>query len=562
MVSISPFGWIRLLRNAKRRVISRKFDYVYLLWPDEYTNRVPKGRPFLQSLVFPLVDFSIERFEFQIKKFAKSTKGKGLIIELPLTFHMPLGLINQIHAILKPLKENGKEIIVLAKMFTSRTYYFASIATKVLLIQGGYFDVRGISRTILFMKNGFDKLGIEFEKVAVSGFKSAFDNFAREDITPEARENIEWLLEAEHTLIADFLKETRNISDYDTLINNAPYTDKDALEHNYIDGIVNADDLPAYLLKDEKKKKVKIIRFGRMHKFLPIEKGLSRSEVIAVIPITGAISDGETTESPVPLPIPIPLVGEEQTGDLPVLRTIRQIAKDPTVVGTILLVDSPGGSSLASETMRAGLANLKKKMPVVAYFNSVSASGGYYISTPADWIVSEPGCITGSIGVLMAKISAKSFVSTNDLHPVTIKKGQRADWSNLYEPFTEEEKKVQQGQVDYSYQCFLELVAENRKKTVDEIKDLAGGRVYLGTQALENGLVDQLGSLQQAKEKVCELAKKKVEKVPLITYHPTKEGQSPLLIKDEKKIMKDLRSRLNILTKTNVWLRDFSMDYK
>ena len=184
MVLFSP---VRRLRNLKRKIINRKFDYVYLYWPEEFVNRVPQPKPFLQRLIFPEVSFSIEEFEEQIKKFVKSSKGKGLILELPLNFFMPLGLINQLHIILQPLKDNNKEIIILSKMYDTRSYYFASIADKMLLVKGGYFDVRGSARSILFMKNGLTKLGIEFEKIAVSGFKSAFDNFSKTDIDPDAR---------------------------------------------------------------------------------------------------------------------------------------------------------------------------------------------------------------------------------------------------------------------------------------------------------------------------------------------------------------------------------------
>ncbi len=559
MVLFSP---IRRLRNTKRKVISRKFDYVYLHWPDEYSNRIPQGRPFLQRLIFPEVSFSLEEFEVQINNFAKSPKGKGLILELPLNFFLPLGLINQIHAILKPLKDNHKEIIIISKFYDSRSYYFSSIADKILLIKNGYFDVRGSSRSIIFMKNGLQKLGIEFEKVAVSGFKSAFDNFAKTNIDPDARKNIEWLLEEESKLIGTALNDSSRISDYATLINNGPYTDKEALDHGYIDGIVNVDDLPSLLLGEESKKKIKIIRFSKMHKFLPIEKSKSMNEVIAVIPIEGAIIDGESINSPVPIPVPIPLVDEEQVGDKSIIRTIRHIAKNPSVIGTILFVDSPGGSSLASETMRAAIENLRKKMPVIAYFNSVSASGGYYISTATDWIVSEPGCITGSIGVLMAKPSIKGFIDKNDLNVVTIKKGDHADWLNLYAPFTEEEKKVNQKLLDSQYQSFLEYVAENRKKTIEEIREIAGGRVYLGTQAKENGLVDELGSLQTAKAKICELKKKKTEKIPLVTFHPPKETNPPIYLKNEREIIKLLQAKYQAYLRTNFWFRDFTMDYK
>jgi protease-4 len=288
------------------------------------------------------------------------------------------------------------------------------------------------------------------------------------------------------------------------------------------------------------------------------------NEVIAIIPVIGGIVDGVNSDSPLPLPVPIPLplVDEQQTGDISIIQTIRNVLKDPTVVGTILFVDSPGGSVFASETIRSALMNLKKKMPLVAYFNSVSASGGYYISTPAQWIVSEPGAITGSIGVFNAKISMKGFIEKQQLNVETIKEGLRADWGNLYEPLSEEERNSSKELVDYHYQHFLSIVAENRNKSVEEIKDFAGGRVYLGTQAIENGLVDELGSLNKAKEKVCELAKKKASKIPLITFHPPKKMIAPLFVKNEKEFINKLVSKYNPYLKSNYWFRDFSMDYK
>lgn len=555
MVWLSP---IRRLRNTKRTVFKKKFDYVYVEFPDHpQPNRRPKPLPFLARMILPTPRFSVEWFETWLTHYGKSKRGKGLVLELPPFVELSLGSMQQLRRSLLDFQATGKEVVFISKSYTTRSYALASMADKVLLLPTGWLDTRGYDRTVTFVRNGLDKLGLQFEKVAISGYKSAGDNFARSDMAPEARENLEWLAREEMLVLEGLVTKGRRLTgdQFTTLVNNSPMLDHQALELGYVDDLTRPEELPEYLGSEDKP--ARFLYFQKLSSALPIPKKTSRKRMVGLITVSGTIVDGESQTRPVPFP-DTPLMPNVQAGDKTVVQLARKVRKNPHYVGAILFVDSPGGSVTASEEMRAALQKLASVKPLVTYFNGVAASGGYYIATASPYIISEPGCVTGSIGVLNGRINWAKLMEDRQLTAVHITEGDHATWGSPDLPMNEDERLHLKKSVEHIYDRFLGYVADARGMTKEAVDRVAGGRVWLGTQALGHGLVDALGSLPDAMAKVCSLANVDPTKTPLVTVQPPSRPTYPPF-GGEKNLVGTYLAQARSLTHSQMWLLDPSL---
>ena len=228
---------------------------------------------------------------------------------------------------------------------------------------------------------------------------------------------------------------------------------------------------------------------------------------VGVIYAGGAIVDGESATPPSDMPIPIPFVGGERLGDITLNQQVRHLMRDPQCGALVLYIDSGGGSATASESMASALAELAKSRPLVVFMGGVAASGGYYIATPAHWIVAQAGTITGSIGVLMGKLVNSDMLKKLRFNAFSYLRGDNADLISGESHFSDAQRDMIRASIDHIYEQFLGRVAESRGKSSDEIDAIGGGRVWTGEQALQNGLVDELGNLRTAIDKARELAK-------------------------------------------------------
>jgi protease-4 len=380
-------------------------------------------------------------------------------------------------------------------------YYVASAADEILLQPGGEVSPIGLLMQQLFLKDSLQWAGIEVDVVAVTPYKSAMDQFSRTDPSEEVKEMMNWLLDSQYGQIVSGIAEGRNISEdaVREMIDNAPYIDLMALENGYIDGITNEEGLRAHLdAKD-------IVLWDKADGMI-MEKWLNlMGKYVAVLHLEGSIVDGESANPPVD--VPIPLVGGPRIGDLTVVQQIRNLMHDERAAAVVVMVDSGGGSATSSEAIASALGELAKDRPVIIYMHSVAASGGYYIATPADYIIAQPGTITGSIGVISGKFVTKGMYEKFNAHPYEYKRGQNADIMAGTSNLTEEQRQKMHQSIDRIYEQFLGRVADARKKKVSEIDAIGGGRVWTGQQAFENGLVDELGGLFDAIAKAKEMAK-------------------------------------------------------
>ena len=517
------FHPILRLRNLKRRIFRRPFDYIWLDL-DFVPSELPDPPiPFFQRVLGlkKPSKFSVWSLRKDLIHAAKTLKFHGIIIDLRLSgsstgFARLQSLIN----IFKKLRdEYQKEIIVISHYYSLPLYWFSSaVADKVFLIRTGIVDIRGIKSEITFLGKTLDKFGFKFEKVAVSGYKSAGDQLARSDIAPEAKENIQWLLDEYFEIMKRDILQARRLkeTDFNDLIDNAPWMGKDAIAKGLIDSEITLDELHSFLKK--RKKRLKIIEFTKTKKIMPLRIRSKFKKGIAIIEGQGMIVDGKSQPKP-PVPTPLPMM-EETMGDRTIVQTIRRTARNKAIKAVVFYVNSIGGSVTASESIKSALESLGQKKPTVIYFDNVAASGGYYIAVPGQKIICQPLTITGSIGVLNGKFSASQALKTIQANPVIISKGKRSEWDSIARPYNEEERQTQKMLIETMYDHFLDLVQKSRSIQKAKLKnEIAGGRVWTGTQAYELGLVDGLGDITFAIKEACKLAKIKEDAPVIQLFH-------------------------------------------
>ncbi|HKZ39731.1 MAG TPA: S49 family peptidase, partial [Candidatus Hodarchaeales archaeon] len=331
-------------------------------------------------------------------------------------------------------------------------YWFASLiasAGMLFLQRTGTLDTRGLKYDITFFGSTLSRLGLKFEKIAVSGYKSAGDQFERTDIAPEARENIEWLLNDYFSYMKSEIALARNLSieKVDMLVNGAPWTDTEAAKQSFVDKIVSSNELQGILKDSGRKDNLRYLQLSSLDQWLPLPPSPRMNRVVAILPAIGTIIDGRSKSRPLPVPVPVPIISGPLLGDITLNSAIKSLSRDSHIKAVVLHVDSPGGSVTASESIRSSLAELAKKKTLIIYMGDVAASGGYYISVPGRKIVSQPGTLTGSIGVVGGKVSFEGALEKTGIGVVQIAKGERAKWSAI-KGFTEEEKDVFKRQID------------------------------------------------------------------------------------------------------------------
>lgn len=404
-------------------------------------------------------------------------------------------------------RKSGKPVIAWLSMPGTRDYYLATAADKIYMSREDYLDLKGLRAEALFLKNTLDKLGIQAEIEHAGKYKDAGDMLTRNQLTPESREVLNSILDGVYggliQAIADGRK--RQADEVRSLIDRGPFLAPAAKDAGLIDDLKYEDEVLAELRSRLNQKELKRISFRDYVKAAGPGEGKKR---IALLVADGTILRGE---------------GEDPILSVSFSRLLRKLASDASISGVILRIDSPGGDGVASDEILREAKLLSQKKPLVISMSDVAASGGYYIASTGDAIVAYPHTLTGSIGVIYGKLNLKGLYDKLGVQKEILTRGKFADVDSDYRPLSNEGRAKLREAMDAMYQGFLARVAESRKRKVEEIEPLAQGRVWLGTQAKQNGLVDELGGMDKAIELVRAKAKiGKDEKIRLVVYPPKK----------------------------------------
>ncbi|EDC5666773.1 signal peptide peptidase SppA [Salmonella enterica subsp. enterica serovar Tallahassee] len=406
---------------------------------------------------------------------------------------------------LREFRDSGKPVFAVGENYSQGQYYLASFANKIWLSPQGQVDLHGFATNGLYYKTLLDKLKVSTHVFRVGTYKSAVEPFIRDDMSPAAREaDSRWIGELWqnylHTVSAN-----RQISPQqlfpgaqaiiDGLTSVGGDTAKYALDHKLVDALASSADVEKALTKQfgwsKTENNYRAISYYDYSLKTPADTG----GTIAVIFANGAIMDGEETPGN---------VGGDTTAS-----QIRDARLDPKVKAIVLRINSPGGSVNASEVIRAELAAARAAgKPVVVSMGGMAASGGYWISTPANYIVASPSTLTGSIGIFGVINTVENSLSSIGVHSDGVSTSPLADIS-MTKALSPEVQQMMQLSIEYGYKRFITLVADARKRTPEQIDKIAQGHVWTGEDAKANGLVDSLGDFDDAVAKAAELAKLK-----------------------------------------------------
>ena len=393
------------------------------------------------------------------------------------------------------------------------SYYLASAFGEIWMQPSGTVGLIGFASNAMFLREALEKAGIEAQFVARGEYKSAANVFTQDGFTDAHREAVTRMLESLQDQVWQGIGESRKIAPgkLDELADRAPLLRDDAVAAGLIDRIGFRDEAYARIAEmvgvedispeecdgGDNPPRLYLTRYAgaarsRLTPPVPPIPGRRSKPTIAVVTLEGQIVNGRG--GPQLLPI-----GPSSAGGDTIAAALREVAGDDSVSAIVLRVDSPGGSVAASETIWREVARARERgKPVVASMGSVAASGGYYASMGADAIVANPGTITGSIGVITGKLVVRDLKGRLGVGSDTVRTNANADAWSADAPFTAEQQAHREAEADLFYDDFVERVAEGRKMTVEAVDVVARGRVWTGADALQRGLVDELGGLRTA----------------------------------------------------------------
>ena len=452
----------------------------------------------------------------RIKKAAKDERIGGLFLDLD-GFSAGFGKLNELRVALASFKKSGKKVFAYSEEYSARAYLLAAECDLVALPESGGVELVGMRAEVTFYKNTLDLLKLKADVLKVGDYKAAVEPFLRDSMSKENREQIESMLDDNfaNELVNPIAKGRKlDAAKVKEIIDQGPFTAAKAKDLGLVDSIIYEDEFAGAMAKALGTKSVRVeknygkpktqkLDFSNPFALLEMMGGggktvkESKEPKIAVIYAVGSINSGKSGGGG---GIPF-LSGGSSVGSETIVAAIRQAEKDATVKAIVLRVDSPGGSALASDVMWREIVKCKK--PIVASMGDVAASGGYYISMGCKKIYAEPGTITGSIGVFGLKLVTGELEAWGGMKTEVVSRGKNTGVTSSTFVWSESERKTMTEIVEAVYDQFTSKAVEGRKAagvdmTKEKLLKIASGRVWTGRQALANGLVDQLGTLDDA----------------------------------------------------------------
>jgi protease-4 len=468
----------------------------------------------------PLFGGTSENFRDKIERIRKAAKDpsiQGLYLQIESVGMGWAKLDEMSRAIADFRMKHGKKVYAYLDSGDSKDFLLALACDQVCVPESGSIMLTGVRAEVTFYKDLFDKIGVKADMLQMGDFKAAAEPFMRSSMSEPARKQLTSVIDDyyENSIIERIVKARPGrkftADQVKKLIDQGPYTARGAHKAGLIDRVAYAEEFQESIqrglhanrlkiAKNYKQRKAEDIDFGNPFAVLkmlmnPAKPKSSGKPKIAVIYAVGVISMGKGGES---------LLGGEVVGSTSMIEAIRKAENDETVKAVVLRVDSPGGSALASDLIWHELIRCNKKKPVVASMSDVAASGGYYISMAARKIYAEPGTLTGSIGVVGGKLAIGGTLDKIGIKSEVISRGANANIMSADQPFNKSERETMTALMKDVYDQFLDKALLGRQKagkekmTREDLVKLAGGRIWTGRQAKANGLVDELGSMEDA----------------------------------------------------------------
>lgn len=467
-------------------------------------------------------------------------KIKGIQIEAALPF-AGYSQLSEVRESIEDFKKSGKFVFSFADSYSEKGYYLSSVADEVYLNPNGLLDFNGISANYMFFKKALDKLEIEPLIFRVGQYKSAVEPFLREDMSKENKEQTSSFLNSINNFVFDKIARSRSLTVpklnqiADSL---SAYSSKNAASLGMVK-LAYLDEFQSVLMKKMKVKKVEDLEYINLNDYLKAKNPIK--EVEGTNKIAVLVAEGEIVGTK---------GGEGSIGSESFIKELRKLRDNKYIKAIVLRIDSPGGSSLASDNMWREIQIAKKVKPIIASMSTYAASGGYYMAMGTDQIVAHPTTITGSIGIFAQWLNLDKFLENKlGITHDHVNTNAHSNFMSTAGELSDFEKKLVQKFVDEGYESFTSKAAMGRKMSLAKLKSIAGGRVWTGAQAKQIGLVDELGGLNKAIQLAADKVKLKSGTFKVVVYPKAKSLLENLLEST------NLESKLssNLLSKHIPW---------
>ncbi|MDQ6759816.1 MAG: signal peptide peptidase SppA [Acidobacteriota bacterium] len=471
-----------------------------------------------------------------LRKAAVDSRIKAVIFE-PRRVGAGWAKMQEIHQELEEFKKTGKPLVAFLRNPGGREYYLATACDRVYMTPEDSLDLKGLRVEAMFLKNTLDKLGVKMDVIHAGKYKDAGDMLTQTSMSPETREVLNQVLDQYYgdlvTTIATGRKKQQD--EVRAIIDKGPYRAAAALSNGLVDVVAFEDQVEGEMQKRLNRGDLKKVSHKTYLKVTPQSVGSEGGKRIAFIVGEGEITRG-TGEGP--------FGSDEGFTSGGFIKLLKQVENDSSIKAAIVRVNSPGGDGIASDDILHEVKNLSRKKPLVISMSDLAASGGYFVAMTGDPIVAYPNTLTGSIGVLMGRLNLHGLYDKLGIQKQLLTRGRYAALDSDYEDLTADERQKLREDIDDFYKAFVSRVAEGRKRPYDQIEPLAQGRVWLGAQGKQNGLVDELGGIDRA----IELAKQKAhipanEKITLVTYPPKRNILDMIVNRGDESAAVELKIR-------------------
>lgn len=436
-----------------------------------------------------------------IRKAKEDDNIKGISIEVD-NLNAGITQIDDLRAAIQDFKKSGKFVYAYGNTVSQSSYYLGSVADQYYLNPSGGIELKGLSTEVTFFKDFAEKYGIGIEVIRHGKFKSAVEPFLRNDISPENKEQLSTLLNDIWDNTASKISASRkmNVNQFRTVVDSLYGMIPDqSLKYKLADKLIQKTEYDEMiktklsLKQDDKLNKISLNKY--IDSFSDKD---GSDEKVAILYASGSINNGDEYSD---------IYSEKY------IKYIKDLQDDKKVKAVVLRINSPGGSANASDEILFELQQLKKKKPLIVSFGDYAASGGYYIAMAADKIYSEPNTLTGSIGVFGVLPYFKDLANRNGVRSDIVATNANAAYYSSLNGLTPYGVTLMTRSVEGTYKRFVHFVTQNRKKSFEDIDAIGGGRVWSGTRAKQIGLVDDLGSLEDAVKFAAQKANLKSYKV-------------------------------------------------
>jgi protease-4 len=457
----------------------------------------------------------LHRLVERIDKAAKDAKVKALVLQIDSPA-LGRARADEIRAAIGRVRAAGKPVAAHLIAGGPAQYLVALACDTIAMPPAAPLEITGVRTEMMFFKSMLDRLGVQAEILQVGEFKGAGEPLTRDSMSPQLRRQYEAFVGDLYEQLVERVAAGRQLpaDKARELIDTGVFTPEAARAARLIDAVAYEDEVFDAVAARARLDGPKVVRdyaarkmdadfsgIGGLVKLVEMLSGqksaapAGRDKRIAIVHVTGEIRDGKGRDD---------LLGASAAGSETVIEAVREAARDEAVAAIVLRIDSPGGSALASDLIWREVKRAGK--PVVASLSDIAASGGYYIAVAADRIVAAPGTLTGSIGVVGGKVAVGGGLEKLGIHTDVVSKGRNAGWLSTTEPFTAAGREAFLGTMQDVYRLFTTKVAAGRKLELEKVKQLAEGRVFTGRMAKEAGLVDRLGTLEDAVAEAKQLA--------------------------------------------------------